>query len=211
MARLEGMITLAIETSTTQGSVALMDGDAPLFAESFPAGRNLSSELFAVLERALKEAPPLGRIVVGLGPGSYAGVRIAISAAIGLGLATGAALLGIPSIAALEDAGDYIALGDARRESYYFAVVRNGECAEGPELVAAENLPQKLASANAMRSANPLPLVVSEPLAIAPQAAVRSPCAQRLAKLAAAGKSIVARDFLEPIYLRDPYITVAKK
>ena len=84
------MITLALETSTPRGGVAVFQDGELVFSESFTADRSHSSGLFAVIERALagKERP--GQIVVGLGPGSYAGVRIAIAAGIGISVATGA-------------------------------------------------------------------------------------------------------------------------
>ena len=198
------MTILAIETSTHQGSVAVLHEGQIVFSESCGAGRSHSSLLFAVLERALQSVPRMDQIAVGLGPGSYAGVRIAISAATGFSLATGAELLGLPSIVALGE-GEYVALGDARRESYYFALIRGGECVEGPVLLSAEELAQKLECT--------LPVIASEEIAAVIPAAMelRFPCAERLARLAAAGRSIVARGNLEPIYLREAHITVAKK
>lgn len=195
---------LSIETSTGQGSVALLTGGDVRFSESCAAGRSHSSQLFAVLERALRVGIPIDQVVVGLGPGSYAGVRIAISAAIGYHVASGAGLIGIPSIVTLDD-GDYVALGDARRESFYFALVRSGECVEGPLLVSAAALADKLT-----QTSN-LPVFASELLPDVPVVQFRYPCAERLGRLALAGKSIVARGCLEPIYLRDPHITQAKR
>lgn len=202
------MTILAIETSTHQGSVAVLHDGQIIFSESCGAGRSHSSLLFAVLERAIKAVPEPARIdqiAVGLGPGSYAGVRIAISAATGFSLATGAALVGLPSIVALGE-GDYIALGDARRESFYFALVRGGECVEGPLLLSAEELAEKLAT-------NTLPVIASEEITAVLPCAIELcyPCAERLAKLAAEGRSIMLRGDLEPIYLREAHITVAKK
>ena len=199
---------LAIETSTHQGSVAVLHEGQFVFSESCGAGRSHSSLLFAVLERALDSVPKgkkIDKIAVGLGPGSYAGVRIAISAATGLGLAMGVDLVGLPSIVALGE-GDYVALGDARRESFYYALVRNGECVEGPVLLLATELAQKLAGCS-------LPVIASEEIGAVIPAAIQFcfPCAERIAKLAAAGRSIVARGDLEPIYLREPHITTAKK
>lgn len=200
---------LAIETSTDKGSVALLRGEEILFSESCGAGRSHSSLLFGVLERALKAVPEGSRvdqIAVGLGPGSYAGVRIAIAAAAGFAIATGAELLGLPSIAALAE-GEYVALGDARRESYYFARVRGGECVEGPRLFTAAEWPEKFAGIH-------LPVFASEEIAglnPAPNLQIAYPSAERLARLALKERSIVARDNLEPIYLREPHITVPKK
>ena len=204
-------IILALETSTTQGSVAILKtgGAEPtlLFTEAFHAGRKSSSLLFDVLERAMASLADarIDEIVVGLGPGSYAGVRIAISAATGLALALDARLTGIASIAALEE-GDYVAIGDARRESFYFAIVRDGICEQGPELVSADELSARLAALK------PLPVFASEipPVLEGFGPALRYPCAERIARLAAMGKSVVSRDLLEPIYLSDPYITQPK-
>jgi tRNA threonylcarbamoyladenosine biosynthesis protein TsaB len=229
---------LAIETSTPCGSVAIWSGgDAAhgggvIFSETCPAGRQMSAQIFPVLERALQAAanatpplPPVIRIVVGLGPGSYAGVRIALAAATGLSLALGrenggVECVGLPSIVAMEEVenpmgacGEYIALGDARRETFYYAHVRHGLCVEGPLLLPRGELLQKLAA-----DGLPLPLYAAEPLELAggglPSVALRIPSAAALARLAAENRSIVAggkRLPPEPIYLREPHITQARK
>ena len=95
------MITLAIDTSTPSGGVAVrIDGEL-CWEERFLADRSHSASLVLALEKACAQWPQMDQVVIGLGPGSYAGVRIAISAAIGLELAWGAPLLGVPSVAAL--------------------------------------------------------------------------------------------------------------
>ena len=194
------MTTLSIDTSTPQGSVAVLKNGELIFSELIQAGRSHSSQLFACLERALATVPAIDQIAVGLGPGSYAGVRIAISAAIGFGIATGAKLLGLTSIVALDE-GHYLAVGDARREVFYFSEVRKGECVSGPMLLSAAELREKLAQSCGM------PVYASEVLPAFPQAELRYPSAERLARLAEAGRSVFSRENLEPIYLRDPHIT----
>lgn len=200
------VITVAIETSTTEGSTALFRDGELVFSQVFQAGRNHSSILFVALEKALGMAS-LGsgdQIVVGLGPGSYAGVRIGIAAAIGLSVATGASLVGIPSVAALKR-GKVLALGDARRDTFYFAQVDDGQCFEGPLLLTSDDLAAKLAEFGAEWQR-----VASEPVAGISNLTLRYPSATRLGQLAIQGVSIVARDHLEPIYLREPYITQPK-
>src|SRR5688572_16579722 len=124
---------LAIETSTPDASVAVREDGTTTFEESFIADRAHSVRLFVSLETAVREASSLDRIAVGPGPGSYAGVRRAIAAAIGLQFARGAELVGVPSVAALDvDLDDYCVIGDARREPYYFTRVTKGICLEGP-------------------------------------------------------------------------------
>ena len=195
------MLMLALETSTPRGGVALFRGHELLFSETFTANRSHSSELFAVIERALAGGARPERIVVGLGPGSYAGVRIAIAAAIGLSIATGAELLGIPSVAAL-DAGEYLAVGDARRGAWSFAHVRDGQMLAGPILLSREELDARLTGSS-------LPVYSSEELNL-PGLQLRFPLAERLGRLAADGLGIHARGVLEPLYLREPHITTPK-
>jgi len=192
------MRALVLETSTARGGVALFRGEELLFSESFTADRSHSSGLFAVIERALAGQGAPERIFVGLGPGSYAGVRIGIAAAIGISVATGAELVGIPSIAALEE-GEYLALGDARRGGYSFAHVREGEMVRGPMILTREQVEQSVAGAG-------VPVYSSEELGIA-GVELRFPQVDRIGRLGVAGRGIFARGALEPIYLREPHIT----
>jgi hypothetical protein len=53
-----------------------------------------------------------------------------------------------------------------------------------------------------------LPVLVPEPLPPLPRAVIARPSAVALARLAAAGRSIVAEGTLEPLYLREPHITL---
>ncbi len=199
------MTILAIDTSTDHGSVALLTGGEMRLDENFVADRSHSSTLFAVLERAVALAPRVDQVVIGLGPGSYAGVRIAIATAIGLELGIGAELAGIPSVAALEtDAADYIAIGDARRETFYFTRVADGVCAEGPLLATEAELRERLAAHPA------LPVFTTAALSGFPAARIALPSAARIARLADAARGITATGDLEPIYLREPHITPPK-
>ena len=77
------MLTLALETSTSQGSLALFDGEALLESYHFQALRGHNSKIYRPLESMLDVLGDrrLDRLVVGTGPGSYTGVRIAIAIA----------------------------------------------------------------------------------------------------------------------------------
>lgn len=196
---------LAIESSTPRGGIALLaDGELRL-EESFTSARGHSVLLFAMLERACALVGQIDVVAVGLGPGSYAGVRIAIAAAIGLELGGGARLVGLPSVAALEtDARSYLAIGDARRETFYFTRVEDGLCIEGPLLATETELRERLA-------AQPkLPVFTGAALEAFPEAQIALPSAVRLARLAAAERGINATGDLEPIYLREAHITLPK-
>jgi tRNA threonylcarbamoyladenosine biosynthesis protein TsaB len=199
------MTVLALDTSTSRGGVALLEDGRLLLDATFTADRSQSSELFPILQRVRSLAPKLDLIAVGLGPGSYAGVRISIAAALGLSCAMGAELVGLASVAALEtDAPDYLAVGDARRETFYFTRVEGGICAEGPLLLDAAGLKQRLEDFPGWE------IGVPAPLEIVPQAKILFPRATNLARLAAEGRGILQRGNLEPLYLRDPHITTPK-
>ena len=181
------MITLAIETSTVRGSVAVSEDGRIVFSEHFAADRALGSELFTCLQRAGKAAPHYDQIVVGLGPGSYSGVRIAIAATVGLELAKNARVLGIPSILALETpAQKYLSIGDARRASFYFAVIENGECTTGPTLLDGTELNAAIAAHST------LPLFATAPIEGIPNLEICFPSAERLAHLAEQERGIIA-------------------
>ena len=130
------MKILALELSTPRGSLDMAATAMSLsFAREWPNDRKNSAAFFENLNVVAKKFGPPDVIVVGLGPGSYAGTRIAISAAIGLQISSGARLIGFPSICAIESAeADYCVIGDARRKSFFFARISGNELMEGPEL-----------------------------------------------------------------------------
>lgn len=69
----------------------------------------------------------VGRIVVGTGPGSFAGIRSALAFAIGCGLGNGCEVMGLPSPCAcaaqkLDEEGDIAVVGDSRRGKTWVAV-----------------------------------------------------------------------------------------
>jgi len=99
---------VAIELSTGAGSVAsqFAGRSATRRLASGPAsGRAHAADLLPELGAALRElgATPreLRAVIVGLGPGSYTGLRVASATALGLARASGAALHGVASFEAL--------------------------------------------------------------------------------------------------------------
>src|SRR6266699_6084038 len=136
------MKILALELSTARGSLAWLDGEVEL-APDWPNDRKNSAAFFENLDNVVKKFGAPQIVVVGLGPGSYAGTRIAISAAIGLQVSTGARLIGVPSICAMEG-NDYCVIGDARRTLFFFAHLCSNELIEGPSLFGEDELKSKL-------------------------------------------------------------------
>ncbi len=197
------MKILALELSTARGSLAWLDGETEL-ARDWPNDRKNSAAFFENLDNVVKEFGAAQIIVVGLGPGSYAGTRIAISAAIGLQVASGARLIGLPSICAIE-AADYCAIGDARRKSFFFAHIRANEMVEGPTLFTEVELKSKLANLE-----GDMPIFCSESLPQFDRAVIRYPSAVVLARLARDPDRSFSSPPLEPMYLKEPHVTMPK-
>src|SRR5436309_11896123 len=132
------MSILALELSTGRGSLAWQGDDSSMRRfVTWPNDRKDSGQFFEHLKSVIEEFGKPTKIVIGLGPGSYAGVRIAISVGIGLAAAAGhsAELLGYPSICAIDGApGKYAVIGDARRQSFFMATVENRVVVGGYQL-----------------------------------------------------------------------------
>ena len=129
------MKILALELSTALGSLAWRDAEVE-FVRDWPNDRKNSAAFFENLQATRRQFGAPDTIIVGLGPGSYAGTRIAISAAIGMQLSCDARLIGWPSICAMESgAEEYCVVGDARRKSFFFARILKNELIEGPTLI----------------------------------------------------------------------------
>jgi tRNA A37 threonylcarbamoyladenosine modification protein TsaB len=97
-----------------------------------------------------------------------------------------------------------VIVGDARRSSFFFAHVIGGRCVEGPTLATEEEIVLKL------QVLSELSRIATQPLPQFADVIVEHPSALRLAELARE-MEIEDAEELEPIYLRAPYITVAKK
>jgi len=199
------MKILALELSSARGSLAWRENSAGVECD-WPNDRKNSGAFFENLKDVRRKFSLPDKIIVGLGPGSYAGTRIAISAAIGLRAAAGAELIGYPSICALEsNQEEYGVIGDARRNSFFFARIRAHHLVEGPYLFTEAELRKKLDKFD-----DKMPIFASERLPQFERAKLRYPSAGILAQLAANMNREFAQPPLQPMYLREPHITKPK-
>lgn len=103
------MKILGIETSTVRGDLAIVEGGSAIAEIALAEGKTPSESLFPSLISIMKDKglgiSDIGGIAVGLGPGSFTGIRMGLAAAKGLSMSLGIPLVGIGSFDLL--AADY--------------------------------------------------------------------------------------------------------
>jgi tRNA threonylcarbamoyladenosine biosynthesis protein TsaB len=124
------MNLLAIDTSTDRAVLVLASDEGRLWVAATDGGRRHGRDLLPrlkdLLGSAAKTTDELGAIAVGLGPGSYTGLRVGVTAAKTLAYVTGAPLLGLESLHAIgRSASNSILrmsiIADAQRDELYVA------------------------------------------------------------------------------------------
>lgn len=198
-----------MDTSTSVVTAACLRAGDVLSEVTLRDAQSHGELLAPTLMRAINEAGgmpgDLTRIVVGVGPGPFTGLRVGISTALVMGHALGIPVVGVCSLDVIASGvGDrypeFIVATDARRKEVYWAryAVTDGLCRRisGPEVSRASDLPVDIAA---------LPAV-----GVGPQLYPESLTAGRgpLDVSAADLGCLAARDDLlmapEPLYLRRP-------
>ena len=115
--------TLAIDTSTSRTTVAIIDGDTILFSGFRDGATAHGPSLPALVQEALAVSN-VDEVVVGMGPGPFTGLRVGIAFAQSFALARDIPVRGVCSldaIAAQINEKDFIITVDARRKEVYWA------------------------------------------------------------------------------------------
>jgi tRNA threonylcarbamoyladenosine biosynthesis protein TsaB len=128
------MILLSIDTSTDHLSLALSDGDKMIGRFHGKVGRNHSRLLMPKIEQLLKRcrvAPEdLDCFCVSVGPGSFTGLRIGVTAVKGLAYALKKRIVAVPTLDAIAyNAKDFEGIVcpvlDARKKKVYAAIYKS--------------------------------------------------------------------------------------
>jgi len=125
------MLILAFDTATGVATSALVDGDE-LLGERVSRAQTLLEDVDALLRQGGAHPGDLDALAIGIGPGSFTGVRIGLAVARGLALALDLPGAGVSTLAALASAEPRaFPIIDARRQEVFV---------EGPRAVAPDEL-----------------------------------------------------------------------
>jgi tRNA threonylcarbamoyl adenosine modification protein YeaZ len=192
------MLDLAIDTSSSVGSIALGNTQVVVQAIEFRGPQRHSASLFPALTRLGVPRLKLRRIIVGLGPGSFSGIRVGLAAAQGLALAQNVPVVGICSAYSIaqqfKNATRLGVFADAKRREAFVTVFKNGEMERETYLIPMAEIEEHASKFTMAVSAEPLP-------GIPAQAHAR---AQDFLALPDNLAGWVTSQPLEPIYLRGP-------
>ena len=148
------MRVLAIETSTSLASVALVEGRRLVLSRAHVRPKQSAERLLPMIAELLAEAgwqrSDIERLGVSIGPGSFTGLRVGIACAQGLALGLGVPLVGVTSLRAMARAvpeaipGVRCPVLDARRREVFVGGYGPGPIA--PEQLAPLAVPAEAAT-----------------------------------------------------------------
>lgn len=133
------MRILAVDTSTSSGSIAMLDGSRVMVEVMLQSPRTHNRRLLKNIDCYLKELgwtfEQLDAFAVGIGPGSFTGLRIGVTTIKALAWAVGKPFAAIPSLDALAAVFGFAGvpicpLIDARKQEVYFALYQPDERGE---------------------------------------------------------------------------------
>jgi tRNA threonylcarbamoyl adenosine modification protein YeaZ len=211
---------LIIETSTPHATIARVGVDGLCDERGFSSDRNHNAMLFGPLNVLLGEDREVDLVLVGSGPGSYSGTRVGIAAAQGVAIAMDCPAVAVPSLLAVPSAASgmpCLAIGDARRGSFWTADVADFKLSAAPSLCDADGLNARVARALAagfavfsLEETDRFPL----PQEILVRVLLEVPSAARLwhawKSTNEATRRAWSAEIPQPIYIKPPHITPAK-
>jgi tRNA threonylcarbamoyladenosine biosynthesis protein TsaB len=230
------MLVLALDTTTRQGSIALIDDGRVLSTFAGDAaithGERLPADLVRVLDAHSVTIPNVDLFAVAAGPGSFTGLRVGIATMQGLAMANGRSLVGVSALDAIHHSvrsmfpaplvpGPDAALTvwmDAQRGEVFSSVYAGDEVIDGPVVGPPQAILARVMERNPARvfagdGAIAYRDVIQNMVAGAAVLSDLPPLAPSIAHLAMAferqhGPS--APDAIRPIYVRRPDAELAR-
>lgn len=206
---------LIIETSSEAASVALAADGVIVAEKGFVSDRRHNALLFEPLSEILgiHGTRSFDAVLAGSGPGSYSGTRVGIAAAQGAALVAGCKAVAVPSLLATPEAlsGEpCLAVGDARRGSFWLADIAGGELTGEPRITDRIGFEHALRNAreNGMRCFS-MERIGGEDISLSRPSAAGLWEAWQAARPQT--RAIWAGQIPQPIYLSPPHITPSKK
>jgi tRNA threonylcarbamoyladenosine biosynthesis protein TsaB len=218
------MIVLGLETSTAVCSVGLFRPGAAEVEQSIQESHIHSEKLLTLVQQVMETAGialgELDAIAVSIGPGSFTGLRIGLSAAKGLAFALDKPLVAVPTFDAVAESGrqwhvgvgSLVVLVDAKKDEWYSREYR----VAGEETFAAGELAVRdLRSVVAALKNEPSTLVLTDKVSVVRKLVheavqvedihpfCRGNVVAALGATKAAAGGFASTAALEPMYLKD--------
>lgn len=206
------MLLLAIDTAGVACSVAILDTDTDVIITSLSEnlGRGHAERLMAMIDEVLVagqvDLKQIGRVAVGIGPGSFTGIRVGVAAARGFALALNIPVVGVTTLSVLAKTAPQLSehqkltvVIDAKREEVFCQSFNAaGEPIDIPHVLSVEAL--KLASTDPLVQffGSGAQLIRNPDEAISPD----HYSIEALARIGA--KASPVSDKASPLYLRGP-------
>ncbi|GLS74038.1 tRNA (adenosine(37)-N6)-threonylcarbamoyltransferase complex dimerization subunit type 1 TsaB [Methylobacterium tardum] len=208
---------LAIDTALDHcaACVTADDAEAPLSAETLPMARGHAESLLPLIERVIARVEggfaAIDRVAVTVGPGSYTGLRVGLSAARAIGLSTGKPVVGVGTLSALlapllaeTFEGTIAAAIDARHGAVYVQALGHGE-GLAPAHLAVEEAAERLGRGPVVLTGSGAPILataLAERGVTTRVAGVGGPDIAAVASLGLVADP--AQALARPLYLRGP-------
>jgi tRNA threonylcarbamoyladenosine biosynthesis protein TsaB len=212
------MILLAIDTASILCAACVWDAGAgrELGRSVEDIGKGHAERLMDVIAAALrasgKNYADIGAIVVSIGPGSFTGIRVGVSAARGLALALNIPAQGVTTLSAIAEearttwpARRIVASIDAKRDEIYVEDhAPDGAIVRGPVIVAVNDAPALLAGDRPVLAGSGSAVISAgaDPAGIDQAGGAATADIAVYARLAAAGRTFNSPP--KPLYLRGP-------
>jgi tRNA threonylcarbamoyl adenosine modification protein YeaZ len=126
-------VSLVIDTATSRTIVGIVRDSEILWQGFHDGATDHGNAVAALVKQALAAGINPDRVVVGMGPGPFTGLRVGISFARAFAAARNIDVVGICSLDAIVvDQDEYTVAIDARRKEIYWATYKSGIRVAGP-------------------------------------------------------------------------------